>query len=279
MRDIFHSLLIDATDKMIELRNNHIWAAQLPVRCPPVLWFGNADSSKPRVLTFAANPSAKEFLTTRNPLTYLKKPRLHVLAEKEHLADIRKSKVAREKIITGYNDYFTKGHNPFNQWFGHDRDDSFKIEGFLRGYGASYFGGDEYHSAIHIDLFPFATLENFGKIKELPTVDLFRNRWTQDIIERLVKALSPSVLIVFGVTNCHYFGEHVDQELEQDWQLYDGIDAKIKPNTRYFISRSSKLSGLQVIGLNTYLGNPRGFGARSLREYGKFIRERSQQPT
>ena len=57
------ALLLDATCKLVELHDDPKWAAQLPTRCPPVLWFGNATSSKPKVLTLGANPSREEFLS------------------------------------------------------------------------------------------------------------------------------------------------------------------------------------------------------------------------
>ena len=34
----------------------------VPHRCPPILWFGNARSPKPKVLTIGANPSCWEYL-------------------------------------------------------------------------------------------------------------------------------------------------------------------------------------------------------------------------
>src|SRR5260370_30139991 len=60
---IAHTLLAEATRKLIELSNHPDWAVQLPARCPPVLWFGNAVTKKRKVLTLGANPSRKEFLT------------------------------------------------------------------------------------------------------------------------------------------------------------------------------------------------------------------------
>ncbi len=55
-------LLIEATKKLLRLRQKVGWAKELPHRCPPILWFGNARSPKPKVLTIGANPSRWEYL-------------------------------------------------------------------------------------------------------------------------------------------------------------------------------------------------------------------------
>src|SRR6266849_5303409 len=147
-----HAMLIDATRKLIELHDEPKWSTQLPSRCPPVLWFGNATSSKPKVLTIGANPSRREFLAdssaqamekvrqsgNQSLLSYLEPShhRFRLLSGSERLMDILGSEKLQGQILTAYNGYFTR--NPYKTWFGHNRDDSYNVEGFLRGFGASY---------------------------------------------------------------------------------------------------------------------------------------------
>src|ERR1700730_18123492 len=151
---VANELLIEATRKLIELSIHPDWMTQLPARCPPVLWFGNANHTKKKVLTLGANPSRREFLTDSAVralrmnrqrsdqllLNYLEPPenRFRLLSSGETLTDILTSQPLRDAIIGSYNSYFAG--NWYTEWFGHNRDDSYKVEGFLRGLGASYFG-------------------------------------------------------------------------------------------------------------------------------------------
>ncbi len=274
-----HLILLDATRKLLELHADPKWAMQLPSRCPPVLWFGNASSLKPKVLTLGANPSRQEFLSDssaqaiekvrrssdQSALSYREPPdnRFHVLGGGETLADTLKSKKLQRQIIDSYNSYFSR--KPYTTWFGHDRDNSYKVEGFLRGFGASYYDGSAIpQQAIHIDLFPFTTLADFGRIKSMVNVALFENGWAQRLVSRLVEFLSPTILVLFGRTNCEHFGSYIDCSVARiRWQSLG--------TSEYFVGRSERFN-LPVVGLSTNLGNPRGYDASQLREYGKRIR-------
>jgi hypothetical protein len=273
------SLLIEATQKLIELSANPEWAIQLPLRSPPVLWFGNSISKKGKMLTFGANPSRSEYLldnadqameksrTSGNQslLRYLEPPRnrFHLLSDGERMETIFSSPALREQIVAAYNTYFAR--NPYKIWFGDDKSSSYKVEGFLRGFGGSYYEGDAPLQAIHIDLFPFATLADFGKVKQLVGSGIFENGWAQGFVRRLVEFLSPTVVVVFGRTNCNYFAEYIDPSL--------GNMCWIKCLAgKYFVGRSERL-GLPVVGLSTNLGNPRGFTSETLGEFGKCVRQ------
>jgi hypothetical protein len=274
------AMLLEATRKLIELRDNAEWATQLPTRCPPVLWFGNATSSKPKVVTIGANPSRKEFLWDSSAqamekvrrsgdqslLSYREPPdhRFRVLSANERLADVLISEELQEEILTSYNTYFA--HNPYKAWFGHNREDSYYVEGFLRGFGASYYEGNAVpQQAIHIDLFPFATLDDFVRIKEMANAAFFADGWAQRLISELVEFLSPAVLVLFGRTNCKHFGTYVDRSVSSNsWQSF--------ASGYYFVGRSKRFD-VPVVGLSTNLGNPIGFTASGLRAYGKHLRQ------
>jgi hypothetical protein len=275
-----NSILVDATRKLIDLQQDSNWRRQLPLRSPPVLWFGNALSPKRRILTLGANPSRKEFLLDsadeacakvassgdQSLLCYLEPPkhRFRILRPGERMEEILSSEELQNQIINSYNSYFT--HQPYCTWFGKNMENSYNVEGFLRGIGASYY--DDHPSrlqAIHIDLFPFATLANFCEIKDIADLALFKNNWAQQLVARIVKALSPEILIVFGRTNCRYYLNYLDKPRSQiEWNRFDPAE--------YFV-RFSETLGIPVVGLSTNLGNPKGFTKVSVRLFGDHIRE------
>jgi len=277
-----HSVLIEATRKLMALVDHpdsdwvRGWGDQLPARCPPVLWFGNAGSKKRKVLTLGANPSRKEFLLhsaaeatervrssgDQTRLCYLEPPynRLWLLPRGQKLTEILESKDTRNRIIESYNAYFA--NRPYEAWFGHNHEDSYKVEGFLRGIGASYYDDNPaYLQAIHIDLFPFVTIEDFTSIREMVVATLFDDGWAKQFLMQLISVLSPEVIVIFGRTNCRYFAKYMDPSVHSaEWEWFS-------PG-KYFVTRSSEFS-LPVVCLSTNLGNPRGFDAKGLRQFGR----------
>ena len=289
-------LLIQAVEKQLALREQNDWNIELPDRCPPILWFGDAASNKPIVLTVGANPSRREYLSyfkeevlkkvkqTNNhkSLSYLEPPnnRCRLLKETENLAEILENRQLQDEIITGYNSYFYPRQNnqytAYKKWFGMNKFDSHNVEGFLRGFGASYYPNNDLpFQAIHIDLFPFATLSDF---KELPDDitdrDLFGNQWAANFIQSLIELLQPSLLIIFGIGNVDCFSKYIDNSISQVSRQTYKMTNYCK-NTYYRIGCAEKI-GLPFIGLNTNLGDPIGFNPKSLNQYGQDIQRRSQ---
>ena len=267
------SLLVEATAKLIELRKDSEWARQTPPRCPPILWFGNALSTKPCILTVGANPSRQEYLSDtagaatakmdrsndHRSLGYLEPPynRFRLLTLKESLGDVVQDANVRAQILTGYNKYFAR--NPY-RWFGLPNA-PYNVEAFLRGMGASYYDGQPQPlQALHIDLFPFATLNDFKTLQHKAEADLFRSGWAQQMIAALMKLFKPSVLIVFGRTNVQHFAAYVDPTIGRfDWNSFECGS--------YCVGETTKL-GAKFVGLSTNLGNPIGFNKVSLGQFG-----------
>lgn len=279
---VAHNLLANATTKLIALREQMDWQRELPLRCPPVLWFGNTLSNKPKLLTIAANPSRQEYLRDSSEravqkvqqtnddslLTYLEPPanRFRLLSHNEQLVDILNREQLRTEIIASYNSYFS--HHPYH-WFGSFGPKPYKVEGFLRGLGASYFDNQiASFTSIHIDLFPFATLQDFSKIQHLANRDLFAQGWPQQLIKELVHLLQPQAVLVFGRTNFFYFTNYVAPLLRKvAWRRYD--------NAAFTICATSPFA-VPIIGLSTNLGNPRGFNHLSLGKFGAFVGQEAQ---
>lgn len=281
-------LLIRAVEKQLLLRQQDEWRKELPDRCPPILWFGDSQSKKPIILTVAANPSRKEYISDSSEqalkkvqenkaLSYLEKPnnRFRVLKSTEKLADIINNKPLQKDIINGYNSYFCRLNSnnkyfAYTRWFGMNKTNSYNVEGFLRGFGASYYYNNNLDfQAIHIDLLPFTTLSDFKHLlqnKNINKEDLFGDEWAANLIKSLIKILKPSLLIIFGRTNFNYFSQYIDDSISNvSWERYK--------NAGYCIGKATKIE-LFFIGLSTNLGNPRGFTANSLNQYGQHIRKK-----
>lgn len=272
-------LLKEALQKQNELKEKGHWDRDIPNGILPVLWFGDSGNGGPSVATVAANPSHKEYFSEsrsdlnskvdssedHQDLELLDEDRLHV--PDGPLKDIEGGEEA-ERILDGYDDYFS--HNPYTSWFGTDEGDSYGVEGFLRGFGASLYSGNDLYRAVHIDLIPFVTLQGFGDIARRAEEDLFEDGgpgsgWAPDFLRRLVDFLDPEILIVFGEQNVNYFGEHFGGTFQDlDWESCPDQPACYKIG-------SLEWSDRPVIGLGTNLGNPIGFNKESLRRYGECV--------
>jgi hypothetical protein len=271
-------LLIEATRKLMALSAIPDWKNELLDKAPPVLWFGDANSEKPKILSFGANPSRWEFLDERGikkaelkkheyESRYLNPGRRRFvhLDELQQWNDLLLDYPLREQILDSFNNYFKSG-NAY-RWFGTNKNDSYNAEGVLRGMEASYFDIDSCYRAMHIDLFPFATIRDFGSIRQITERDVLQGFWARDLVNNIISLLKPKKLLLFGAGNlqyfCNYFG--VDAGTASEW--------KAKENGALGICRTYRFhySGIPVSGLSVNLGNPKGFNAKGLRELGAFL--------
>lgn len=281
-RDQARTLLRKSIEKQNDLKDEkETWDRDLPNRCPPVLWFGESTGARPAVVTVAANPSHKEYLKAsrselasvnssaeHSSLEPVAERRLHV--PDQRMKDLLEDDAELEGILDGYDAYFER--NPYTRWFGKDAEDSYRVEGFLRGFGASYYDDNGREKTVHVDLVPFCTLRSLGDIERRVEADLFeesgpdRERWAPDFLEELVELLNPEILIVFGETTVRHFERHFDKSLH-------GTSWKSCPNQPacYKMDYSGTLDR-PIIRLGTNLGNPMGFDKKGLRDYGACVR-------
>ena len=162
---------------------------------PPVLWFGDIGSPKPKVLVISANPS--------RPDQPVGNPRI------PSATGWNLEKVDIDRLENDYNRYFF--NNPATKWFGANPADKSKkedrqgrIEDFLNGMDASFYG-DFAYQAIHIDILPFSTETSFTQIdSEIMAIDGVP-QWINTHVQELIRLIEPKLIIINGTSNFNYF--------------------------------------------------------------------------
>ena len=269
-----NALLIEASQKLIELASTPEWKNELLEKAPPVLWFGNNKSSKKKILTLGANPSREEFLSDNKAMAqqkinagsnieYLFNRRFYHLKHDENYQSITTDDALQNRVIESYNSYFQK--NPY-KWFGKksgNNDLSYNVEGFLNAINASFFEGDYKYQALHIDLFPFATISDFNRLKDITERDLIKTLWMKMFLEKLIKSLTPDYIVVFGRANLLHFKELFHLDIGHSTKFHSE-----KGSSDYWLFKTDTIS---FIGLSVNLGNPIGFTKKSIHELGKKI--------
>jgi hypothetical protein len=281
-------LLRESIEKQVDLRKKSGWQQEIPERCPPVLWFGDSTAESPFVLTVGANPSREEYLEDssdealakvrqsgdQSNLSYLSTPRFYMPTSDTSLAEVAEDDDELEAILEGYDNYFEQ--NPYQTWFGHPKSDSYKVEGFLRGFGGSYYNDSLEYQALHVDLFPFVTLSDFGDLEDRANQDLFQNGWASSFLKQLVDLLDPEIIAVFGDKNVGHYESYVDDSIEDlTWITYPH---ETKHHTAYYkIGRTQTLESL-FVGLTPNLGHPPSyFDSEGIKEFGGYIRSELEQ--
>ena len=183
---------------------------------PPVVWFGDVEDERDRVLVISANP--------HNPEKCIES------AKYWNDEEINKdySSYAGE-VIRDYNNYFCGVYS--KKWFN-------SIEAFLNGLDASFKKNEDQkvqktkkekktYQAIHIDLLPFATVSPFktiaNKLMEIDGLPEFINEHIKDLID----ILRPKLVIVNGDTNFEYFNLCVNIGSQPNKIIYNGKGGKI----------------------------------------------------
>ena len=254
-----------AVSKQIELTSSEDWKKQLFMHAPPILWFGNSNAKR-KILTIGANPSrwevVKKDLTMEN--------RFRMLHGNELLNDILTDDKLANEIIDGYNEYFSKTKNPYTAWFGKNNS-PYKVECFLQGFGATFYEmKDLSYNCIHVDMFPFPTMDDYNKLYDIVIPDLFKNGWSTEILCSIITFINPEKIIVFGRGNTDALFTYI---LAHSNRL---VWKKITNGKASFIQEMIKISERKYpcLCISTNLGNPKPFSKDELFEFGKEMRER-----
>ena len=201
---------------------------------PPVLWFGDICSEKPKVLVVSANPNRPDLPEDNPRISYCKE-------WKKGGRDLR-------ELLKDFNSYFF--NNPATNWFGKnprkEKEDGRqgRIEDFLNGLDASFYGEAKYQ-AIHIDLLPFSTKTTFTKIAtDIMAIDGLPT-WINQHLQQMIDVIRPQVIIVNGSTNFDYFNlcANLGAQPYQACQFQRSTIWKSthKPNTPYIIGISTNM--------------------------------------
>ena len=182
-----HRIICEAVEELKRLRT--IWKEEFR-DVPPVLWFGDIESSKPKVLVISANPN--------RPDQPESKPRI------PYSNDWKKGGRDIAKLEEDYNRYFF--NNPSTKWFGKNnvQEGQGRIEDFLNGMDASFYGTKKYQ-AIHIDLIPFSTTTTFTQIDNQIMAINGLPEWVDKHVKKLVALIDPKVIIINGNSNFDFF--------------------------------------------------------------------------
>lgn len=254
-----YELIENALEKRKELLENKDDSIRnyFKSEAPPVLWFGDLNAEKPKVVVISANPN--------NP-----HEEGRIIPEGSSW-DEKNPKI--ENLIDAYNNYFK--NNPKTTWFGKEykktNKEQGRIEDFLNGLDASFYdktNKEEYtYQAIHIDILPFATTESFSLIAdELMTIDELPE-FINNHIRTLIEIIKPTLIIINGKTNFNYFNLCVNLGNAP----YKVLKYSVERKSDIFISKNNNIIATSVnLGNNTYNYKDIKFVAEKLRDELKF---------
>lgn len=242
-------------------------AKEIDNRTAPIMWFGElflpknqtwniADfdrndvrKDKPIVLTIGANPSWCECHDGKNNRRLLTGGKQRVPLLSSPICD----------ILKGFDDYFK--NNPFVRWFG-------PVEEFLNGMGASYFGIMS-KRAVHVDLFPFPTYQNYTSIKRTVDLQLMHSGYAPRLLYNLINAIGPCKVVVFGATNYDTLRRYYDNSLPADMP---NVFTNAKGTRSYRWIDNMRLYGsYDLVALSCNLGNPVGLSKADLAMWGGIV--------
>ena len=180
-------IISEAVEELKRLRT--IWKEEFR-DVPPVLWFGDIESSKPKVLVISANPNRPDQPENNPRIPYSN--------------EWKKGGRELAKLEEDYNEYFF--NNPSTKWFGKNnvQEGQGRIEDFLNGMDASFYGTKKYQ-AIHIDLIPFSTTTTFTQIDNQIMAIYGLPEWVDKHVKELIALIDPKVIIINGNSNFDFF--------------------------------------------------------------------------
>ena len=224
---------------------------------PPVLWFGDIKNN-PQVLVVSANPSRPEQPKSNPRIPYSKK------------WNIDQPNV--EELIKNYNNYFV--NNPAKQWFGGELSHTQgRIEDFLNGLGASFYGGN-YAQAIHIDLLPFSTESTFTAIdNQIMAIDGVP-QWINQHLHKMIDLIKPKLIIINGSSNFVYFNQCIDLNAQPYTASYNPVELapKEKSITIWYANKADNVP--PIIATSVNMGSFCFHSKETLRKLGEEVKKR-----
>ena len=248
-------LILDIIEELKRLRG--LWKDEFR-DVPPVLWFGDIHNN-PQVLVISANPSRPDQPNSNPRIPYCKKWNIDQ-------PDI-------EELMKDYNNYFV--NNPSKKWFGGDMSHTQgRIEDFLNGLGASFYGGKNYIQAIHIDLLPFSTESTFTAIDSQIMAIEGVPQWINQHLHKMIELIKPKLIIINGSSNFAYFNQCIDMNAQPYTASYNPIalDPKEKSITIWYANKTDNVP--PIIATSVNMGSFCFHSKDTLRKLGEEVKKR-----
>lgn len=188
---MMEDLLLECIEQKKILRKEEKWNEILIPFASNVLWFGDLNNSKPKVIYVCLTPSKKEFVGAGDHELKPDKRRLFHLPKNEDEENLVK------EIIISQNTYFKR--RPYARFFG-SKNPSW-IEAFAQGMNASLYGlPNKECQAIVIDLVPFVVTSNYEDIENLINRDLINSGFIKSYIYKIIEKINPLGIVLMGET-------------------------------------------------------------------------------
>ncbi|WP_214792859.1 MULTISPECIES: hypothetical protein [unclassified Exiguobacterium] len=210
----------------------------------PVLWYGRPTEGQ--FLTVGTNPSRGEFFERDGAVRRGASQKFYW--RDQPLEAYLQDDNALEATLDYAAAYFEAGRAT-TSWFG--KPGGAKLEALLEGMGRSFYDG----SALHVDFFKYATSRQMGQLRT-------GRQWMEhpaslDLLERTIRYVAPSRLIVLGSDNCAAFDGFTQCE---QIEAYPGVRFELGYYTQHFIP----MVGLHVKPSEVFVGLGNGRDAFGL---------------
>lgn len=248
-------LILDIIEELKRLRG--LWKDEFR-DVPPVLWFGDIHNN-PQVLVVSANPSRPDKPNSNPRIPYCKKWNIDQ-------PDV-------EELMKDYNNYFV--NNPSKKWFGGDMSHTQgRIEDFLNGLGASFYGGKNYIQAIHIDLLPFSTESTFTAIDSQIMAIEGVPQWINQHLHKMIELIKPKLIIINGSSNFAYFNQCIDMNAQPYTASFNPVELahKEKSITIWYANKTDNVP--PIIATSVNMGSFCFHSKDTLRKLGEAVKKR-----
>jgi len=248
-------LILDIIEELKRLRG--LWKDEFR-DVPPVLWFGDIHNN-PQVLVVSANPSRPDQPNSNPRIPYCKKWNIDQ-------PDV-------EELMKDYNNYFV--NNPSKKWFGGDMSHTQgRIEDFLNGLGASFYGGNNFVQAIHIDLLPFSTESTFTAIDNQIMAIEGVPQWINQHLHKMIELIKPNLIIINGSSNFAYFNQCIDMNAQPYTASFNPVELahKEKSITIWYANKTDNVP--PIIATSVNMGSFCFHSKDTLRKLGEAVKKR-----
>ena len=112
----------------------------------------------------------------------------------------------------------------------------------------------------------FPTISDFTSLLIESEKHIFKNHWATEFPDKLITAIAPKTIIVFGRTNLNYLKNFLGvPDIGVAYNFKASTENGLTSSANYWIFPYKQF---KIIGLSVNLGNPKGFSKKTLNEFG-----------